>query len=131
MSDKAIVAAAIVREKKSKKSSAKAASAKKAKKINPQGKPKRTISDDEGETDQFSEASIDDVSCHSGDGDSPYESEWAHSSSTSAPATPVLGNQLQPSDDPIHLTLTPASQVANDVPRHPLNNQLAPNLMVS
>jgi len=33
---------------------------------------------------------IEDVSCHGGDGDSPYPSEWEHNSQHSAPATPEL-----------------------------------------
>ena len=134
LSDKAKVAAAIAREKKAKKSSEKAPASKKAKKnsattINPQGKPRRTISDDEDERNQQSEGSIDDVSCHGGDGDSPYDSEWAHSSDASAPATPVLAKQPQP-EEPIQLTLTPSAQASDDTPRLPLNIQLAANPMV-
>jgi len=131
LSDKAKVAAAIAREKKAKKPSGKAPASKKAKKnsattINPQGKPRRTISDDEDEKNQQSEGSIDDVSCHGGDGDSPYDSEWAHSSGSSAPATPVLTKQPQ-LEEPIQLTLTPSAQASEDTPRLPLNIQLAAN----
>ena len=128
ITDKARVNAALGREKKAKKAAAKAAKAAtsgKPKKdtapvLNPQGKPRRTISDDEEEEAQLSEATVDDVSCHGGDGDSPYDSEWERSPRSSARATPVL----LPSDDPIQLTLTPA---VLDAPRLPLNIQLAPN----
>ena len=73
MTDKARVGAALAREKKAVKFVGKASTAGKPNKdnapvINPQGKPRRTISDNEEEADQLSEATIDDVSCHEGDG---------------------------------------------------------------
>ena len=128
ITDKTRVNAALSREKKAKKAAAmatKATASGKSKRntappLNPQGKPRRTISDDEEEEAQLSEATVDDVSCHGGDGDSPYDSEWERSPRSSARATPVL----QSSEDPVQLTLTPA---ALDAPRLPLNIQLAPN----
>ena len=131
ITDKARVNSAVAKEKKAKKSAAKAAKAatsgrpKKdnAPPLNPQGKPRRTISDDEEEEALLSEATVDDVSCHGGDGDSPYDSEWERSPRSSAHATPVA-NQPLPSEDPVQLTLTPAIL---DAPRLPLNIQLAPN----
>ena len=69
VTDKARVSAALAREKKARKPAAKASTAGKPKKdsapvINPQGKPRRTIFDNEEEADQLSEGTIDDVSCH-------------------------------------------------------------------
>ena len=132
ITDKNKVAAAVAKLNKSKKSSGKATAKKSNKKdgkatVNPQGKPRRTISDEE-EEELLSNASIPDVSCHGGDGDSPYDSEWAHSPRSSAQATPVLGPQLQ-NEAPIPLTLTPAPQVhiTEDAPRPPLNIQLTAN----
>ena len=91
VSDKAKGAAAV---KKMKKAAAKKASPGKPKRdnapiLNPQGKPRRTISD--GEEDNQSERSIDDASSQGRK--SPYESDWAHSSQSSAQATPVLEPQ--------------------------------------
>jgi len=128
ISDKAKVAAAV---KKMNKSVAKAASSGKPKKanaptINPQGKLRRTISDEE--EDNQSEATIEDASSH--DGNSPYNSDWAHSSQSSRQTTPVLGPQLAPSEDPVQLTLTPNDQAPAFTPRLPMNIQLPTNPMV-
>ena len=128
ISDKAKVAAAV---KKIKKSAAKAASSGKPKKanapaINPQGKPRRTISDEE--EDNQSEATIEDASSH-GD-NSPYNSDWAHSSNSSRQATPVLEPQPLPSDEPGQLTLTPNDQAPVFTPRLPMNIHLPINPVV-
>jgi len=128
ISDKAKVAAAV---KKMNKSVAKAASSGKPKKanaptINPQGKLRRTISDEE--EDNQSEATIEDASSH--DGNSPYNSDWAHSSQSSRQTTPVLGPQLAPSEDPVQLTLTPNDQAPAFTPRLPMNIQLPTNPML-
>ena len=128
ISDKAKVAAAV---KKIKKSAAKAASSGKPKKanapaINPQGKPRRTISDEE--EDNQSEATIEDASSH-GD-NSPYNSDWAHSSHSSRQATPVLEPQPLPSDEPVQLTLTPNDQAPAFTPRLPMNIHLPINPVV-
>ena len=132
VTDKARVGAALAREKKAVKFVGKASTAGKPNKdnapvINPQGKPRRTISDNEEEADQLSEATIDDVSCHEGDGDSPYDSEGMRSPGSSTQATPVMQPQLQPSEDPVQLTLTPVNQ---DIPRPPMNIQLPTNPLV-
>ena len=126
ISDKAKVAAAV---KKMKKAAAKKASPGKPKRdnapiLNPQGKPRRTISDEE--EDNQSERSIDDASSQDG-GKSPYESDWAHSSQSSAQATPVLGPQLPASEDPVQLTLTPSAQGPAFAARPPINIQLPAN----
>jgi hypothetical protein len=128
ISDKAKVAAAV---KKMKKSAAKAASSGKPKKVNapsvnPQGKPRRTLSDEE--EDNQSEETIEDASSHGGN--SPYNSDWAHSSHSSRQATPVLGPQLPPSEGAVQLTSTPSAQTPAFTPRLPMNIQLPANPVV-
>ena len=71
ITDKARVNSAVAKEKKARKSAAKAATSGRPKKdnappLNPQGKPRRTISDDEEEEALLS--TVDDVSCHGGMG---------------------------------------------------------------
>ena len=139
ITDKARVAAALQRQRKAENSKSKAMSKKDAKKaatssVNPQGKPRRTISD-EGEE---SNASIEDVLCHEGDGESPYDSEWAYSQHSSTQGTPVMAPQQQ-GEVPIQLSLTPvnATSIAptnlnavDDAPRPPLSIQLAHNPVI-
>ena len=139
ITDKARVAAALQRQRKAENSKSKPVSRIEAKKdatfsVNPQGKPRRTISD-EGEE---SNASIEDVSCHEGDGESPYDSEWAFSQHSSTQGTPVMAPQQQ-GEVPIQLSLTPvnATSIAptnlnavDDAPRPPLSIQLAHNPVI-
>ena len=139
VTDKSRIAAANAKANKAKKASGKAAKKKSSKKsgsktVNPQGKPRRTISDAEEEDGNLSNTTVDDVSCHGGDGDSPYDSEWAHSQHSSTHATPILASQPQP-EDPVQLTLTPVgpssiAPVIDDEPRIPMNIQLASNPLV-
>ena len=139
VTDKTRIAAAIAKENKAKKGSGKPAAGKKSKKggtrtVNPHGKPRRTISDEEGDEDNLSNATVDDVSCHEGDGDSPYDSEFLHSPGSSARVTPVLA-PLPQQEDPIQLSLTPVgpnsiAAVTDDIPRIPMTINLAPNPLV-
>ena len=137
LSDKARVSAALARQRKAQKPGGKVAAKKSnerdsAPTINPQGKPRRTISDGEEEDQTKSNASLEDVSCHEGDGDSPYDSEWAHSPRSSNHPTPILGPQTQ-EDAPVQLLLSPSAQNAltiEDTPRPPVNIQLTANPLV-
>ena len=82
----------------------------------------------------ISNQSIEDVSCHGGDGDSPYPSEWEHQSQHSAPATPTLQRedlQLQEQQPIQHipqLSLPP-----NALPQlvGPAVNTQAPNIRLA
>ena len=108
--DKARVSAALAKQKKAQKPSGKGLAKRSNRKegaisLNPQGKPRRTISDGE-EEDAKSNASLEDASCHGGEGDSPYDSAWAYSPRSSNHPTPVLGPQIQ-EDAPVQLSLTP------------------------
>ena len=138
VTDKARVAAAMSKQNKTQKLSGKSAAKRSNKKdgkatINPQGKPRRTISDDD-EEETKSNVSLEDVSCHGGDGESPYDSEWAHSPRSSNNPTPILAPQAQ-EDEPSQLSLSQlaSANVAptiDDTPRPPLNIQLTPNPLV-
>ena len=133
ITDKARVAAALAKNKKAQKPSGKGASKKGNRKdgsttVNPQGKPRRIISDNEEEEETKSNASLEDVSCHGGDGDSPYDSEWVHSPRSSNHPTPILGPQTQ-EDVPVQLSLSQNVHNAEDIPRPPPNIQLTANAL--
>ena len=94
ITDKAKVAAAVVREKNIKKSAALLLLVSQKKTTFPLLILRESIEGPFPMTRKKNfnslEGCIEDISCHGGDCDSPYESEWAHSSHSSTQATPVF-----------------------------------------
>ena len=90
ISDKQKIAAAEARQRKAELRSAKAAKSGQPKDDSAQRKrpsKQRPATEDQGVQ---SAGSLDDVSCHGGDGSSPYSSEWERASRNSLPSTPIL-----------------------------------------
>ena len=80
-----------------------------------------------------SNQSIEDVSCHGGDGDSPYPSEWEHNSQHSAPATPELHRE-EPSAHSQASHVPQLSLASNNLPQSamgPSFNVAAPNIRLA
>ena len=81
----------------------------------------------------MSNQSIEDVSCHGGDGDSPYPSEWEHNSQHSAPATPELHRE-EPSAHSQASHVPQLSLASNNLPQSamgPSFNVATPNIRLA
>ena len=90
ITDKQRVAAAEARQRKAELRSAKSAKLglpKDDTSFTRKSSKKRAAREDQGAQ---SAESLDDVSCHGGDGSSPYSSEWERASRNSGPSTPIL-----------------------------------------
>ena len=84
-----------------------------------------------------SNQSIEDVSCHGGDGDSPYPSEWEGNSQHSAPATPEFRKEEPPGLISQLIPVTPMPQLSltsNPLPQTllgPSANTGTPNIRLA
>ena len=90
ITDKQRVAAAEARQRKAELRSAKSAKSglpKDDAAYTKKSSKKKAAKEDQGAQ---SAGSLDDVSCHGGDGSSPYSSEWERASRNSGPSTPIL-----------------------------------------
>ena len=132
ISDKQKIAAAEARQRKAELRSAKAAKSGRPKDDSAHRKrpsKQRPATEDQGAQ---SAGSLDDVSCHGGDGSSPYSSEWERASRNSLPSTPILipahASQSEHQSGPIlqDTTIRDVNSASNEEPANAIPNLTLP-----